>query len=61
MSEEETKGRMKQSEGKIREGVGDLTGDSDEQIKGRTEQAEGKIREGMGKASREIREEEEKA
>jgi uncharacterized protein YjbJ (UPF0337 family) len=33
MSEDEVEGKIKQKKGKIREGVGELTGDTSEQVK----------------------------
>ena len=35
MSKDETKGQIKQGEGKVREGLGKITGDKSEQIKGK--------------------------
>jgi uncharacterized protein YjbJ (UPF0337 family) len=52
MSKEETKGKIKKEEGKIREGLGKMTGDKSEQVKGKMQQAEGTIREQVGKAKR---------
>ncbi len=52
MSEDEVEGKSKQSKGKIREGIGEMTGDTSEKIKGKGEQAEGKIQEKWGEAKR---------
>jgi len=52
MSEDEIKGKMKQAKGKIREGIGEVTGDTSEQLKGKAEQAEGKIQEEIGKTTK---------
>jgi uncharacterized protein YjbJ (UPF0337 family) len=52
MSEDEIKDKMKQTKGKICEGIGEITGDTSEQLKGKAEQAEGKIQEGIGKATK---------
>ena len=38
--------------GKVREGLGKITGDKTEQIKGKVEQIQGKVQEEVGKAKR---------
>ena len=52
MSNDEEKGKRKQVEGQIREGVGKLTGDKSEQIKGKIQQVEGKVQEEIGKVKK---------
>ena len=46
----EVKGAAKQAEGKIRNAVGGLTGDSSEQIKGKAKDLEGKAQRKVGEA-----------
>jgi uncharacterized protein YjbJ (UPF0337 family) len=57
MTDQEIEGKGKQAKGKIREGIGELTGDKSEQVEGKVEQAEGKVRETIGKAERKSKEE----
>jgi uncharacterized protein YjbJ (UPF0337 family) len=52
MSEDEVEGKMKQTKGKIREGIGEMTGDTSEELKGKGEQAKGKLQEKWGEAKR---------
>ncbi len=49
MNKDEVKGKGKQIEGQIREGVGKLTGNKTEQAKGKVEQVEGKAQQEVGK------------
>jgi uncharacterized protein YjbJ (UPF0337 family) len=49
MNNNELKGKGKQIEGQVREGVGKLTGNEAEQAKGKIEQVEGKVQQGIGK------------
>lgn len=49
MNKDEVKGKGKQMEGQIREGVGKLTGNKTEQAKGKVEQVEGKAQQEVGK------------
>jgi uncharacterized protein YjbJ (UPF0337 family) len=44
MSNDKLKGKGKQIEGQIREGVGKLTGNKTEQVKGKAQQEIGKIK-----------------
>jgi len=53
MNNDELKGKGKQIEGQIREGVGKLTGNKTEQVKGKIKQAEGKAQEEIGKIKKE--------
>jgi uncharacterized protein YjbJ (UPF0337 family) len=48
--ENEGKGLGKQAEGKIRNAVGGLTGDSSEQIKGKAQDLKGKVQRKIGEA-----------
>ena len=50
--ENQIKGAGKQVEGKIRNAVGGLTGDTSEQIKGKAKDIEGKIQRKIGDAQR---------
>jgi uncharacterized protein YjbJ (UPF0337 family) len=52
MSEEEIKGKIKQGEGKVREGLGRISGDRSEEIKGKVEQVQGRVQEEVGKVKR---------
>jgi uncharacterized protein YjbJ (UPF0337 family) len=54
MTDDIEKGKRKQTEGKIREEVGKLTGDKSERIKGKMEQVEGKVQEDIGKVKKKI-------
>ena len=42
---EEAKGEAEQVEGKVREGVGKITGSEKEKLKGKAKQVKGKVRE----------------
>jgi len=50
--ENQVKGTAKQAEGKIRNAVGGLTGDTSEQLKGKAKDIEGKIQRKIGDAER---------
>jgi len=52
MNEDEVEGKSKQGKGKIREGIGEMTGDTSEELKGKGEQAKGKLQEKWGEAKR---------
>ncbi len=52
--DEQVGGKGESMKGKIKEGVGKLTGDKDLEGEGQAEQGEGKVREGVGKAGRAI-------
>ena len=52
MSEEEIKGKIEKTKGRLREEIGKITGDKSEQIKGKAEQIKGKVQEEIGKAKR---------
>ncbi len=47
-------GKGESLKGKIKEGIGKVTGDADLEAEGQADQDEGKIREGVGKAGRAI-------
>lgn len=49
-SKDRLKGSAKQVEGRIRNAVGGLTGNSEEQVKGKAQEIKGKVREAVGKA-----------
>jgi uncharacterized protein YjbJ (UPF0337 family) len=46
----EIAGAAKEAEGKIRDAVADVTGDTSEQIKGKAKTAEGKIQKNFGQS-----------
>jgi uncharacterized protein YjbJ (UPF0337 family) len=46
----EIEGTAKEIEGKVRDGVADLTGDTSEQIKGKAKTVEGKVQKNVGRA-----------
>ncbi|KAA2241209.1 CsbD family protein [Salinarimonas soli] len=48
MDNDRTEGSMKNLKGKIKEGVGNLTGDSKTKTEGQMDQAEGKIQNTIG-------------
>ncbi len=52
--DEQVGGKGESVKGKIKEGVGKLTGDAELEGEGQAEQGEGKIRENVGKAGRAI-------
>jgi uncharacterized protein YjbJ (UPF0337 family) len=47
-NDDQEKGKRKQVEGQVREGVGRLTGNKTEQVKGKIQQVEGKVQEEIG-------------
>ncbi len=51
---EEVGGKGENLKGKVKEGLGKLTGDEDMEAEGQADQGEGKVREGVGKAGRSI-------
>lgn len=55
--EDEVKGKAKKTVGKVREEIGDVTGNKDQEMKGKREQVEGHVQEKVGKAKRKIDEE----
>ncbi len=48
--ENRAKGLGKEAEGKVRNAVGGLTGDTSEQVKGKAKELEGKAQNNVGKA-----------
>jgi len=54
MSEDIAEGNKDKAEGKIREGVGKLTGDKEEEAHGKLDQAKGEIKKNIGKAKQEV-------
>ncbi|UEM04783.1 CsbD family protein [Skermanella rosea] len=48
MNDDRTEGSMKKMQGEIKEGAGNLTGDSKLQSEGKADKAEGKIRKAVG-------------
>ena len=55
-NDEIEEGKRKQAQGKIREGVGKLTGDRGEEVHGQIEQGVGKMTEAVGQAKKKIHE-----
>ena len=49
-----TGGAAKQAEGKIRNAVGGITGDSSEQLKGKAKDLEGKVQRKIGEAEQDF-------
>lgn len=49
-AKDQIKGTVKEGEGRIRDAVGGLTGDSSEQLKGKAQQVKGKIQRKIGEA-----------
>lgn len=49
-TEDQIKGTVKEGEGRVRDAVGGLTGDTSEQIKGKAQQAKGKVQRKIGEA-----------
>jgi uncharacterized protein YjbJ (UPF0337 family) len=52
MSTDQVKGKAKEIEGQVREGVGKLTGNETEQVKGKVQQVEGKAQQEIGKVKK---------
>ena len=50
--ENQVKGTFKEGEGKLRNAVGGLTGDSSEQLKGKAQELKGKAQRKIGEAER---------
>ena len=50
--ENQVKGTFKEGEGKLRNAVGGLTGDSSEQLKGKAQELKGKAQRKLGDAER---------
>ncbi len=54
MVKQETRGKLKQLQGRGKELVGALTGDSELELEGDRQQTEGEIDESLGKARRKV-------
>jgi uncharacterized protein YjbJ (UPF0337 family) len=54
MSEDEIKGKATKLKGKVREEIGEATGNTKEQIKGKAEQAKGEMQETTGKVKKKL-------
>ena len=52
--ENQVKGLGKQAEGKIRNAVGGITGDTSEQLKGKAKDLEGKVQRKIGEAQEDL-------
>jgi uncharacterized protein YjbJ (UPF0337 family) len=51
-NQDEVEGKFENVKGKVKEGVGDLTGNRDLETEGQADQAEGKTQENWGKVKR---------
>ncbi len=51
-NQDEVEGKFENVKGKVKEGVGDLTGNRDLEAEGQADQAEGKTQESWGKVKR---------
>jgi uncharacterized protein YjbJ (UPF0337 family) len=47
---DQVKGTIKEGEGRVRDAVGGLTGDTSEQLKGKAQQVKGKVQRKIGEA-----------
>ena len=54
MNDDIAEGKLKQTEGKVQDAAGDVTGNADDDVAGKAKQAEGKIQEGFGKVKEAI-------
>ncbi len=52
--DEQAGGKAESMKGKLKEGLGKLTGDEDLEAEGQVDQGEGKVRENIGKAGRAV-------
>jgi len=50
MNDQQAQGKGDQAAGKVKEGIGNLTGDERTKAEGQNQQAEGKVRQGVGDA-----------
>jgi uncharacterized protein YjbJ (UPF0337 family) len=48
MNDQQAEGKADQVAGKVKQGVGNLTGDTQTKAEGKNQEAEGKIRQGVG-------------
>ena len=58
---DKTEGKFDQVKGKIKEEVGDATGDRSTEWSGKAEQAKGHVKEGMGDLKEEVAEEKDRS
>lgn len=49
-AKDQLKGTLKEGEGRVRDAVGGLTGDTSEQLKGKAQQVKGKVQRKIGEA-----------
>ena len=54
MNNSEIKGKVEQVQGKIKQGIGNATGDADLRDEGRADEATGEVREAAGKVKRNV-------
>ena len=52
--EDRVKGTVKEGEGRVRNAVGGLTGDTSEQIKGKAQELKGKVQRKVGEAETDV-------
>ncbi|MDH2899487.1 MAG: CsbD family protein [archaeon] len=55
MSDTEAEGEWDQTKGKVREGLGKISGDREEQAHGKLDQSKGKAKKALGKTERKIK------
>lgn len=55
MAEHEAEGEWDKTKGKVREGVGKITGDRAEQAHGKFDQAKGEAKKGVGKVEEKLK------
>lgn len=54
MNDQETRGKVKQATGRVKEAAGILSGDKKMEHSGAKDRVEGKVQEGYGKATRKV-------
>jgi uncharacterized protein YjbJ (UPF0337 family) len=52
--ENQVEGKAKEVEGRIRDGIADVTGNESEQLKGKAKRVEGELQQKFGKAERKL-------
>ena len=53
-AKDQIKGSIKEGEGRVRDAVGGLTGDTSEQLKGKAQQVKGKVQRKIGEAESDV-------
>jgi uncharacterized protein YjbJ (UPF0337 family) len=54
MNQDELKGKAKDLKGKVKEGVGDMTGDEQLEREGAADQVEGQVQDAFGRGKRKV-------